>query len=318
MISVVIPVYRNAANIEPLLEALEQLGHELHGDLEVVFVVDGSPDDSYLLLSQKLPGASFRSQLLGLSRNFGSFAAIRAGLEAARGEYFAVIAADLQEPPSLVADIHEKLRSGEYDVAIGQRTSRADPGLTKLSSSIFWRTYRRLIQPDIPPGGVDVFGCNARVRDQLMRLRENNSSLVGLLFWVGFRRALVPYERTARTIGRSSWTLAKKMRYLNDSVYSFSDLPIKLLLGIGFLGLGLSLVFACVVLAGKLMGLIEVPGYAATVLLVTFFSALNLIALGVIGVYVWRTFENTKDRPGYIVAVHEQFGPGGKAGVRDA
>lgn len=307
MISLIIPVYKNAENIPPLLEAVEGLHETLGGELEVVFVVDGSPDDSLLILGQRLPEAGFQSQLLALSRNFGSFAAIRAGLEVARGEFFAVMAADLQEPPTLVIEFYEKLRTGDYDVAIAQRTGRDDPSMTNLSSRMFWGFYRRFIQTEIPSGGVDVFGCNRAVRDQLMRLRENNSSLVGLLFWVGFRRVLVPYERQARDIGVSGWTFAKKLRYLNDSIYSFSDLPIKLLLRIGLLGLALSFVFACVVLLWKLFGSDDVPGYAATVLVVTFFGALNLVALGVIGMYVWRSFENTKARPGYIVSTREEF-----------
>jgi glycosyltransferase involved in cell wall biosynthesis len=306
MISVVIPVYRNSANIAALLTAVEDLNRELEGDLEAVFVVDGSPDDSYLQLSRELPRAGFRSQLLSLSRNFGAFSAIRAGLEAASADYFAVMAADLQEPPELIVQFYERLRSGDYDVAVGQRDSRED---TSLSSGLFWRFYRRFVQPDLPVGGVDVFGCNRAVRDQLVELRETNSSLVGLLFWVGFRRVSVPYARRAREVGVSGWTFAKKVRYLTDSIFSFSDLPIKVLLRLGLFGLLLSFVFGCAVLWWKLFSDTPVPGYAATALLIMFFGTLNCFGLGVIGLYVWHTFENTKGRPGYIVATHLQFGP---------
>ncbi|MFP6624266.1 MAG: glycosyltransferase family 2 protein [Myxococcota bacterium] len=309
MISVIIPVYRNAENIPSLLEALQQLDQDLDGDLEVVFVVDGSPDDSALRLSTELPTLGMRAQLLTLSRNFGSFEAIRAGLEAGRGDYFAVMAADLQEPPSLMASFHQRLRSGECDITIGQRATRDDPALRRLMSATFWAFYRRFVVPDVPPGGLDVFGCTRAVRDQILRLRERNSSLVGLLLWVGFRREYVRYERRAREIGESAWSLRKRLAYLMDSVFSFSALPIQILLRLGTLGLGVSAVFSLVVIATKLFSEIPVPGYAATVLVVTFFGALNCFGLGVVGQYVWRTFENTKARPGHIVASREEFEP---------
>lgn len=308
LISLVIPVYRNAENVEALLQALGHLHRELEDELEVVFVVDGSPDDSYLRLSASLPKAPFRSQLLLLSRNFGAFSAIRAGLAAGQGDAFAVMAADLQEPPELILEFAKLLRSGQWDVAVGCRTGRADPLGSRIGSALFWGFFRRYIQRGIPTGGVDVFGCTRAVRDHLLLLGENNSSLVGLLFWVGFRRAEVEYVRQQRRAGRSGWTLEKKMRYLMDSIFSFSDLPVRILLSLGLLGLSLSALFAVVVAVAKLEGSIPVPGYAATVLAVTFFGALNCFGLGIIGGYVWRTFENTKGRPNYIVAIQERFG----------
>jgi glycosyltransferase involved in cell wall biosynthesis len=318
MISLVVPVYKNAENLEGLLQALEKLADDLEGALEVVFVVDGSPDDSYLRLSTALPKASFRSRLLLLSRNFGSFAAIRAGLAAGTGEHFAVMAADLQEPPELVAEFAARLRAGRCDVVIGRRKGRADPPLARLLSTLFWGGYRRFVQREIPEGGVDVFGCSRVVRDQIVLLTENNSSLVGLLFWVGFCREMVPYARRERMAGKSAWTFGKKMKYLMDSVFSFTDLPVKVLLRVGVLGLLLSFGMGAVVLTAKLLGDIPVPGYAATVLTVSFFGALNCFGLGIIGGYVWRTFENTKGRPNYIVAAEQRFDPApkGERGAR--
>lgn len=307
MISIVVPVYKNSANIEPLVAAMEALSLNIEGGMEAVFVVDGSPDDSYAQLVTRLPAARLRSQLLLLSRNFGSFAAIRAGLSAARGDSFAVLAADLQEPPALLEEFARILARADADVVFGVRTSRADPLTTTLSSRLFWGFYKRYIQPDVPAGGVDIFGCSMAVRDQILALRENNSSLVGLLFWVGFRRSFVPYERRERELGVSAWTFAKKLRYLTDSVFSFSDLPVRLLVRIGFLGVAGSLILACIIVFSKLTGLITVPGYSATVLTVVFFGALNCLGLGIIGHYVWRAFENTKGRPNFIVAAKDEF-----------
>ena len=306
MISLVVPVYRNGVEIPALLAAVEGLHDSVEERFEAVFVVDGSPDDSLLRLGRDLPEAGFNSQLLSLSRNFGAFSAIRSGLEAARGDVMVVMSADLQEPPGLVLELADKLRSGEWDVAVGQRVGRPD---VSFFFNLFWWMYRRFVIPEIPKGGADIFGCTRAVRDQVLQLKEANSSLIGLLFWVGFRRCLVPYERRARLEGQSAWTLGKKLTYLNDSVFSFSDLPIRVLTRTGLFGLAVSVVFAIVVLVWRLSGPTPVPGYAATILVVTFFGALNVFGLGIIGSYVWRAFENTKGRPGSIVQAWEEFHP---------
>ena len=305
--SLVIPVYNNADTLPRLLPACAGLWRELDRDLEVVFVVDGSPDASFSLLREQLPTLGFRSQLVLLSRNFGSFSAIREGLRAAGGRYFAVMAADLQEPPELVLSFFRALSQEPVDLVLGTRTSRADPLLSRLASAIFWWIYRRIIEPQMPSGGVDVFGCNSEFRDRLLALPESNSSLVGLLFWLGYRRKLISYARQPRLSGKSGWTFKKKLKYLFDSLFAFSDLPIRLLAFFGGLGLVTSAVLSIVVLIAKLLGLVAVPGYAATVLILTFFSALNSFGLGVIGSYVWRTFENTKGRPLAIVMTAQEF-----------
>jgi len=311
MLSLVIPVYKNSPNIGPLFEALRTLPERLTDQqLEVVFVVDGSPDDSYLQIRNRLPTANFRSQLIALSRNFGAFAAIRAGIAAAQGAHFAVMAADLQEPIDLVVAFDKALAADEADVVVGQRTGRADPLFSRMASRAFWGTYRRIVQREIPSGGVDVFGGNRKVQRQIAALQETNSSLVGLLFWIGFRRLLVPYQRQVREHGKSSWSLKKKLRYLSDSVFAFTDLPIRFLLGVGILGLVTSVIIGAAVLVSKLLFLIPVPGYAATATLIVFFGALNCFGFGVLGGYLWRTFENSKGRPNYIVLSQEEFQSG--------
>ena len=195
MYSLVIPVYRNEASLPELLLALNGLDQKLDHRLEVVFVVDGSPDSSREILESYLPGCAYRSKLVVLSRNFGSFAAIRTGFAEADGPYFAVMAADLQEPTDLVHDFFRTLESEPIQITVGTRRHREDPLLSRWSSRAFWFLYRRLVQPEMPPGGVDTFGCNREVRDRLLNLEESNTSLVGLLFWMGFERKLIPYER---------------------------------------------------------------------------------------------------------------------------
>ena len=307
MYSIVIPVYKEEASIPDLLMALRGIGTRLSSALEVVFVVDGSPDQSFQYLALELPALSFKSKLIALSRNFGSFAAIRVGLQKASGPYFAVMTADLQEPDDLIVAFFEELAKGETDVVIGARQSRDDPLLNKVASQVFWFLYRKLVQPELPRGGIDVFGCNAAFRRELLKLEESHSSLVGLLVWLGFRRKAIPYKRARRQHGKSAWTFARKMRYLLDSLFSFSDLPIKVLLWVGSIGIVISLVFSVIVLWARLSGRIQVPGYSPIVLTVTFFGSINLICLGIVGSYVWRAYENTKKRPGAVVLREMEF-----------
>jgi glycosyltransferase involved in cell wall biosynthesis len=307
MYSIVIPVYKEEASIPDLLMALRGIGTRLNSALEVVFVVDGSPDQSFQHLILELPTLSFKSKLIALSRNFGSFAAIRVGLQKASGPYFAVMTADLQEPDDLIVAFFEELAKGETDVVIGARQSRDDPLLNKVASQVFWFLYRKLVQPELPRGGIDVFGCNAAFRRELLKLEESHSSLVGLLVWLGFRRKAIPYKRARRQHGKSAWTFARKMRYLLDSLFSFSDLPIKVLLWVGSIGIVISLIFSVIVLWARLSGRIQVPGYSPIVLTVTFFGSINLICLGIVGSYVWRAYENTKKRPGAVVLREMEF-----------
>lgn len=269
--------------------------------LEVVFVDDGSPDRCGEIVSQALEGLPFPAQLLRLSRNFGSFAAISAGLQHARGQYFAVLAADLQEPPELALEFFEKMRRDEADVVFGVRTHRDDPMASSMASGLFWSVYRRLVNPEIPAGGVDVFGCNRAVRDHICAMKEVETSLVGLLFWIGYRRAFVPYQRRPRLEGKSAWTFSKKLQYLVNSVFNFTDLPIRLLLGAGFLGIFGSFVGMAIVLAARFTGRTNVPGYTATVLVVFFFGGLTAVGLGIVGQYLWLCLQNTRNRPPFIV-----------------
>jgi glycosyltransferase involved in cell wall biosynthesis len=304
--SVVVPVYGNEGSIPALLDRLSGMAAEL-GDLEAVFVVDGSPDGSYLVLRRLLADRPFPSQLITHSRNFGSFAAIRTGMAAARGDYVAAMAADLQEPPELVLEFFAHLASGDYDVAVGTRTGRDDPRTTMLLSRLFWRLYRRHVHREIPAGGVDIFACSRPVADRLVALDESHSSLVALLYWLGFRRVEVPYRRAPREHGRSGWSLRRKFRYFLDSVFSFTDVPITVLTGIGLVGGTLTVLASVVVFVAWLAGAITQPGYTPLMLVMLFSTFTLLFGLGIVGSYVWRTYENSKGRPGAVAMSHETF-----------
>ncbi|WP_210243298.1 glycosyltransferase family 2 protein [Mesorhizobium sp. B2-3-11] len=300
--SLVIPVYRNAENIPSLAAALECLNAKLGGDLEVVFVVDGSPDRSGQLLIELAPKTPYTCKVVFHSRNFGSFAAIRTGMEKASGKYIAAMAADLQEPPELALEFFRILAADRADIAFGKREGRNDPALTRFLSNAFWSTYRAFVLPDMPKGGVDVFACNRAVLDAVLAIEEPNSSLVAQLFWVGFRREFVAYARKPRLHGKSAWNFSRRFRYMMDSVLSFSDLPIMLVLWLGAIGCAISLVMGVVTLIARITGYISQAGYATQIVLTLFLGSLILTVQGILGLYIWRTAENTKRRPLRIIS----------------
>jgi len=309
MLSLVVPVYRSEENLPRLFEALTRLAGQLPRPLEVVFVVDGSPDRSVELLRARLPSWPVRSQLVELSRNFGSFAAIGAGLAAARGDYIAVIAADLQEPPELVVEFEKILASGAADVVFGRRERRSDPWLSRLLSNSFWAFYRRFVVPEMPKGGIDVFGCTRQVCDALVQMRELNTNLLALLLWLGFRREFVPYQRQARLEGRSAWSFGKKIRYALDSVFNFTDLPIRVLLVLGATATIVAMVASAVVFVRWWMGLIPVLGYTPLMLAVMSFGGVTALGLGIVGQYLWLSLQNTRNRPPYVVRAAARYEP---------
>lgn len=302
-VTVVVPIYRSANSINKLVDRLAALANQLAPKrLEVIFVDDGSPDNSVARLKSRLP-TLFDAVVLRHTRNFGAFAATRSGLAAASGAIIGVMAADLQEPPELIPRAIEELERTETSVAYGKRTRRyGDPLTSRVASALFWRIYRRFVQPQMPAGGIDIFVCRRAVIDELLSLEESHTSLVGSLIWLGFPSCEVSYERASRADGeRSAWTLAKRLRYMADSAFSLSRLPLSLLGFTGGLGLiGCFLVGVGVILA-RLTGGITVPGYTAIMLTVVACTCLLLVALWIVGDIAWRAYENTKSRPNAVL-----------------
>lgn len=296
--SLVVPVYGNSAEIPALLGTIEEIERQAGGGLEAIFVVDGSPDDSRERLLESLKASRLSARVVEHSRNFGSFAAIRTGMSLARGSHIAVMAADGQEPSSLVVEFLRRLQAEDVDIVAGERASRDDRG--DAFSNLYWRLYRRFVLREVPAGGADVFACTAAVRDVICSLEPVHTSLVAQLFWIGFRRQLVSYDRLPSP-SPSGWTLRRKLRYLSDSVFAFTDLPVRVLWLVGIVGLALGAIVAALAVIARIVGAIDVPGYTATILVIVFFGSLNMIGLGIIGSYVWRAYDTVKGRPGAIV-----------------
>lgn len=307
--SIVVPIYKNEASIPALIERLVQLDEQRGGSLEGVFVVDGSPDESLAVLRAALVDGRLTAQVLTHSRNFGSFSATRTGLAAARGEFIAVMAADLQEPPELAVAFLDALGADECDIALGQRIGRDDPRMSTAMANLYWRMYRKFMNPEIPTGGIDIFGCTREIAQLIVSLPETRTSPVGLLYWLGFRRSYFEYRRQLRHSGKSAWTFGRKLRLLFDSIYAFTDLPIILLQIIGFIGFFVSVVVGLLVFFGWLAGLVKEPGYTPIMIALTGSTSAVMLALGVVGSYVWRAYENGKGRPLELIASHEYYDP---------
>lgn len=308
--SVVVPVYGNRDSLPDLVDRLVLLDEDRGGALEAVFVVDGSPDDSLDVLRRTLAEGRLNAQLLTHSRNFGSFSAVRSGLAASRGDFIAVMAADLQEPVEVVTSFFDALDADECDIAVGERIGRDDPAVSAFASRLYWRFYQRFINPEIPTGGIDVFGCTRAIAERIVAFPETHTSLIGLLYWMGFRRKTFPYHRQPRHSGKSGWTFRRKLSYLFDSIYAFTDLPIVLLQLLGLIGVVLSFLIGLLVFVGWLVGAIHQPGYTPLMIVIAGSTSAMLLAMGVVGSYVWRAYENSKNRPLELVATHEYFEEG--------
>lgn len=300
--SLVIPVYRNEANIPALADAVSEMAARWNNDLEVVFVIDGSPDNSGAALETTAKQFQFPWVIVYHSRNFGAFQAVRTGLQRAHGKYVAVMAADLQEPPELVVSMFQMLSSNGADVVFGKRTKRSDGAISSLLSNTYWGLYRRFVVKDIPSGGIDVFACNRSVLDSLLAIEEPNGSLISQLFWVGYRRCFIEYERQPRVAGKSAWSFRKRFQYMLDSIFSYTDLPILVVLWSGAIGSIVSVVLGLATIIGRISGTIEESGYATLLVIILFFGSAILLVQGVLGCYIWRIAENSKRRPMSIVS----------------
>ena len=294
--NLIIPVFKNENGIEDLVARCVSMTTNLK-EIEFIFVVDGSPDKSWINLRDQLSNTALAYKLINLSRNFGAINAVRYGFLNSDADIICVMSADLQEPIELIYSLFEALGNGKFDIAIGRRLSRKDRRRDLMLSKLSWIIYRLFINADIPKGGMDIFACTRRVVENINLLKEQNTSLIGLLYWVGFERTYVDYDRAERIYGESSWSFSKKVSYFLDSMYSFTDLPLRALQAIGFMGIGLSLIIGLTTFVGFITNNIPVPGYTTLAILLTLSVSMILTAIGILGAYVWRIFGNSQRRP---------------------
>ena len=298
--SVVVPVYKNEGSIDQLLDRIAQLSNVVNGRVEAVFVVDGSPDRSLEALHAKLPNQAFDAKIILLSRNFGAFSAIRAGLRVSSGETTVVMAADLQEPLSLVTKLLDIVQRNDAEVAVGVRQSRKDGFFSRVLSAVFWKLFKKISSLELPRGGVDIFALSRSARETVNTFQESSTSLIGLIYWMGFRRQEVPYHREERKVGKSSWSLQKRINYAKDSITAFSEFPLTMFLWSGLFGALISLILAAVGAFQYAFTSSHQSQRELTSIGLLFVASYLMSGLGLLGTYLWRVADNVRNRPDSI------------------
>jgi polyisoprenyl-phosphate glycosyltransferase len=301
-VSVVVPVYWNAGSLPFLFEELMKLEKKLLEKellLELVFVEDGSGDDSLQIL---LDFKKLRPELTTVikhSRNFGSMAALKTGVRHITGDCFVVLAADLQDPPDLIPEMADKWLNGAKYV-ICMRREREDPFLSKVFAWTYYKLLRWIVAKDFPPGGFDLALMDQQFFPYL-RDSGKNINISFFAYWLGFKPEVIEYKRRKRTFGKSKWTFARKVNLLLDSLLGFSITPIRFISVLGILVSLSSFCYGVFIVVMAILGKMEVRGFATIVSLLVFLLGLIIVMLGVIGEYLWRTFDSVNRRPESVI-----------------
>ena len=262
-------------------------------------VNDGSGDHSYEVMC-KLAEQDPHIQLYSLSRNFGSHAACLCGLSHSSGDCAVIKAADLQEPTELILEMVESWKGGNNVVLACREERKESRGQIGFANLYYWLT-RKTALPAMPKNGFDIYLLDQKVIKVLDNLDEKNSAITGQILWSGFKTGIVYYTRIAREIGTSKWTFKKKIKLVSDTLFSFSTLPIRLLEIIGAFSFIVGIIWAVVVLVAKLTGRITVGGYSTLFIFSLISFGIIMISLGILGEYLWRTFDASRNRPPYII-----------------
>ncbi len=299
--SIVVPVYFNELNLPDTIPQLLALSERLPGyRLELVFVEDGSQDQSLNILLEYQRQFPQQIKVVKLTRNFGTMAALQAGLTVASGDCVGVIAADLQDPPELFLDMMRHWEQGTK-VIFAVRADREEPWLQKSFSNLYYALVARFAVPGYPPGGFDFFLADRQVVEEVNKIHEKNTNIMTLIFWLGYQAVFIPYVRRKRTKGKSRWTLAKKVKLFVDTFVSFSYFPIRLFSLVGIVYALLSFAYGLFIFISWLSFGIEVQGWVPMMLVLTFTAGLQMTLLGILGEYLWRTLDEARGRPLYVI-----------------
>ena len=297
--SVVIPTYKCSRSITELSERLIKTLEKLSSDFEIIFVNDASPENDWEVIT-KLSEKDNRIKGLNFSRNFGQHYAITAGLDNAKGDWVIVMDGDLQDQPEEILKLYNKAQEG-FDIVLAQRINRQDNFFKRLSSFIFYKVFSYLTDTK-QDSSVANFGIyKQNVIAAILSMKDSIKYFPTMSQWVGFNKTLLPVSHSKRNEGKSAYNFKSLLRLALNNIISFSNKPLKLVVKFGFAIVAFSLILALYYLIKYLLGDIIIIGYSSLIISIWFLSGINIMILGIVGIYVGKTFEKVKDRPIYIV-----------------
>lgn len=300
-LDIIIPVCNEEGCLAELISRLLKLKQDLSNlDVSFIFIDDGSKDKSLVILNEQAAKSDF-VKVISFSRNFGHQLAVTAGLDHSTADYAVIIDADLQDPPEIIKAMCQKAEEG-YQVVYGQRLTRdGETAFKKLTAKFFYKLIKKLCDIDIPENTGDFRLIDKDVVKVLQSMRERHRFLRGMVPWTGFKSAPIFYHREARFAGTTQYPLKKMMRLAKDAIFSFSNTPLKVANFVGFGIVGLGFLGALLMLYLKFMTTFTVPGITAVLLTVIILGGIQIIMLGIIGEYIGRIFEESKNRPLYVI-----------------
>lgn len=300
-LSLVVPCYNEAENVFAFQDAVIQAFEDCSYNYEIVFVDDGSRDATLHELKKLYKQQRCPVKVISFSRNFGKESGIYAGMQYADGDYICLIDADLQQRPEIAREMVKILdEQPEYDVVAAYQDRRGEGKILSFFKKSFYTIINRLSDVTLRSDASDFRTFRRSVKDSLLELAEYHRFSKGIFAWVGYETCFIPYTACARHAGKTKWSFRKLFNYAIEGIVGFSTAPLRFASYLGsFTAVG-ALIYLIIVIIQKLVGGIDVPGYASLIVLLLFFSSMQLFCIGIIGEYVGRTFEQTKSRPVYI------------------
>lgn len=301
-LSIIIPCYFNEDNIPVTTAEVIQNEKNFPADVnfEYVMVDDGSKDRTYEALLKFREAYPSKVKVIKLAGNVGSYNAILAGLHYATGDCNIILTADLQDPPELIPKMYDYWLKG-IKFVIANRTDREESWKQKLFSNTFHWMMKKMALRNIPDGGFDLVLFDRQLREEAVKMNENNAHLIYLLAWMNFDYVSIPYVRRKREIGKSRWTLQKKIKLFIDSFVSFSFFPIRTISVVGIILGIVAFFYGLFVIIAKLTGMVTLSGWTSIMVVLLFVSSFQMISLGIIGEYVWRSLDASRRRPNFFV-----------------
>lgn len=299
-ISVIIPIYNEETNIQVLYERLKKVLNGIELEHELLFVNDGSQDQSIQVIKQ-LAELDIHVRYIDFSRNFGHQIAVTAGIDAVHSEYVVIIDADLQDPPELIPEMYAKMKQGFEVVYARRRSRKGEHFLKKVTAKLFYRILTSITHISIPLDTGDFRIMHKKVVDVLKTMPEQDKFLRGQISWIGFNQTYVEYDRDERLSGTTGYTYSKMIKFALDGITSFSNFPLKVASYLGFVVSFFSFLLILYALYSRLVSKHFVPGWASIMICVLFLGGVQLISIGIIGEYISRMGNNIRKRPLYIV-----------------